>query len=90
MPMIRRRRPLLRTAVAGGAAYKMGQRAAEKRASSEPGEAPAPAAPAATTQGGGMTPEATSQLKAIADLHERGVLTDAEFEQQKQALLGSS
>jgi hypothetical protein len=65
----------------------MGQRSAERQADSEP-QAQAP--PAAAMPRGGMSPEATSQLRAIADLHERGVLTDAEFEQQKRALLGGA
>lgn len=84
MPMIRRRRPLLRAAAVGGAGYMAGKRAADNRAPME--EAPPP--PPSRSPGAGMSPEATEQLKAIAELHERGVLTDAEFEQQKQALLG--
>jgi hypothetical protein len=84
MPMIRRRRPLLRAAAVGGAGYMAGKRAAESRAPMEE----APPAPPSRAPGAGMSPEATEQLKAIAELHDRGVLTDAEFEQQKKALLG--
>lgn len=84
MPLVRRRRPLLRAAAVGGAAY-MGKRSGEKRASSE--GAPQEEAPAPT---GGMTPASTAQLNEIASLHDRGVLTDAEFEQQKRALLGEA
>jgi len=82
MPL-RRRRPVLRAAVAGGAAYHMGKRAAARSeaAAPEPAQAPAPA------QSPGMSPAAVQSLKELADLHERGVLTDAEFEQQKQVYL---
>jgi hypothetical protein len=37
-----------------------------------------------------LTPASTAQLNEIASLHDRGVLTDAEFEQQKRALLGEA
>ncbi len=85
MPLVRRRRPLLRAAAVGGAAY-MGKRAGEK-SSSEQSFQPEQqqAAPS-----GGLTPASTAQLSEIASLHDRGVLTDAEFEQQKRALLGQS
>ena len=85
MPLVRRRRPLLRAAAVGGAAY-MGKRSGEKRASSEGqySQEEAPAAP------GGITPASTTQLNELASLHDRGVLTDAEFEQQKRAILGNA
>jgi hypothetical protein len=44
---------------------------------------PAPAAPAPAT-----SPPVAEQLEQLADLKERGVLTDAEFQAQKQKLLG--
>ena len=84
MPLVRRRRPLLRAAAAGGAAY-MGKRAADRHRESEgrfTREQPSPPA------GGAMTAASTAQLSELAALHDRGVLTDAEFEQQKRALLG--
>jgi putative oligomerization/nucleic acid binding protein len=88
MPLVRRRRPLLRAAAVGGAAY-MGKRAGEKRAMSEqaPAQEYAPPAPAPSSSGG-MSSESVARLKEIAELHDQGVLTDEEFEQQKQALLG--
>jgi len=43
--------------------------------------APAPAAPAVDVVG---------QLEKLAELKSQGILTDAEFEQQKQRLLSSS
>lgn len=85
MPLLRRRRPVLRAAAVGGAAY-LGKRAADKHSRSEQGFDPEQAQQPA--QSGGLTPAATAQLSEIASLHDRGVLTDAEFEQQKRALLG--
>ena len=46
---------------------------------------PAYAAPAAPT---GLTDEGIAQLKQLGQLHESGVLTDAEFEAAKQKILG--
>jgi hypothetical protein len=37
--------------------------------------------------GGGMTDNTIEQLGKLGQLHEQGVLTDAEFEVQKQKLL---
>jgi hypothetical protein len=37
---------------------------------------------------GGDVPSVPDQLTKLADLHDRGVLSDAEFQQQKQKLLG--
>ena len=100
--MIGRRRPLARAAMVGGAAYYAGKRGAEghqreeeqeyrlqqleaqQYAQQAPPPAPAPAAPA---------PAATStveQLQQLAELKAQGILTDAEFEAQKQKILGAS
>jgi hypothetical protein len=46
---------------------------------------PQAAAPAAPT---GLTDEGIAQLKQLGQLHESGVLTDAEFEAAKQKILG--
>jgi len=64
----------------------MGKRAGEKHAAPEPPRSPDEAPPAAAA--GGATPTTTQQLSELASLRERGVLTDAEFEQQKRTLLG--
>jgi hypothetical protein len=37
----------------------------------------------------GMTNEKIDQLKQLGQLHESGILTDAEFETQKQKILNS-
>jgi hypothetical protein len=95
--MFRRRRPLMRAAVVGGVAYHVGknvqggrdeqaQQEAEQDARLDQVEgaqgAPAPAA--------GLTEDAMNQLKQLADLKTQGVLTDAEFEAQKQKILAAS
>jgi hypothetical protein len=57
--------------------------AAQPAAPAEPGQA------APRTAAGGLTPEATEELKQLGELHERGVLTDEEFEREKAKVLGS-
>ena len=76
--MMRRRRPLLRATMVGGAAYHAGK--------SQQVAAPDPAAPAPA---GGLSDAAIAQLKELAQLKEAGVLTQEEFDAQKQQLLGS-
>jgi hypothetical protein len=49
-----------------------------------PPQAPAPA------PSGGITPDDIAQLKQLGQLHESGILTDAEFETAKQKILGNS
>jgi Short C-terminal domain len=90
-----RRRPLARAAVVGGAAYyagkrgaQSGQREADQEARLQDLEAqqaaPQQAAPPAS---GGLGDDGIEKLKQLAQLHEQGVLTDAEFEVQKQKIL---
>jgi hypothetical protein len=90
----------MRAAVVGGVAYHAGksvQGGRDEQAAQEADQnarlddvessqgAPTPAAPAA-----GLTEEAMKQLKELADLKTQGVLTDAEFEAQKQKILAAS
>lgn len=95
MPLLMRRRPLLRAAAVGGGAYVAGKRREEGRQREADQEqrleglesqqaAPAQAAPS----GGGLSPDAMGQLKELGQLHEQGVLSDEEFAQQKAKLLG--
>jgi hypothetical protein len=88
MPLVRRRRPLLRAAAVGGAAY-IGKRAGASSARREQasGQELAPEAPSPPASGG-LSSESVARLKEMAELHDKGVLTDEEFEQQKRALLG--
>ena len=90
---MRRRRPLMRAAMVGGVAYHAGKRFqdgrdadAERDARLEELEAQQ-AAPAPAAGGGGMSDNTIEQLGKLGQLHEQGVLTDAEFEVQKQKLL---
>jgi hypothetical protein len=85
-----RRRPLARAAVVGGVAYtasKAGARSAaneqDQQQQQQYEQAPPPPAPT----GGGMTDDAMARLQKLAELHTQGVLTDAEFEVQKEKIL---
>jgi hypothetical protein len=89
---MRRRRPLARAAMVGGAAYYAGKKVQEGREDDAyrdarldelEGQQAQPAAP----QGGGMSDNSIEQLQKLGQLHEQGVLTDAEFEAQKQKVL---
>ena len=92
-----RRRPLARAAVVGGAAYyagKKGAQASQREADQDAQlqylseqQAAQQAAPAAAPAPGGMSDDAMERLKQLAGLHTQGVLTDAEFEVQKQKIL---
>ena|SRR5436305_11043158 len=101
MPLMRRRRPLLRAAAVGGGAYAMGKRRARnqqyedeqemgqnERISSLENQGAAPAAAAPAPPAGGISGDAMTRLKELGQLHEQGVLTDEEFAQQKAKLLG--
>ena len=90
--MFARRRPLARAAVVGGTAYvagKAGAKAGANQAAEQQQEyAPPPTAAApAPAASGGMSEDSMAKLKQLADLHEQGILTDAEFEVQKQKIL---
>jgi hypothetical protein len=60
--------------------------AAAVSAAAPAGPAAAPAGPAAAPAG----PSVVDQLTKLADLRDRGALTEAEFEAQKAKLLASS
>jgi Short C-terminal domain len=94
MPFMRRR-PLLRAAVVGGAAYHAGKRVQEGReedydrdariAELEAQQAQMQAAPAPPPQAPQI--DMVEQLEKLAKLKEQGILTDAEFEVQKAKVL---
>src|SRR5512146_1878856 len=100
MPLGVRGRRLVGAAVVGGAAYHMGKSAAQSQAHEQAQDAqiqqmqtqqqtaaqpsyapPAPAAAPGT--------DVTAELQKLAQLHQSGVLTDAEFAAAKQKLLGT-
>jgi len=90
---MRRRRPLLRAAMVGGVAYLAGKMTQEGRDDDYERDARLEQLEAQQAQGtgggggGGMTDNTIEQLGKLGQLHEQGVLTDAEFEVQKQKLL---
>jgi hypothetical protein len=82
MPLIGRRRPLMRAAMVGGAGYAIGKR----RAASQEHEAQSAQEPPAT--GGGMSEmERIDALKKLGELHDSAVLTDEQFEAEKDKLI---
>jgi Short C-terminal domain/Domain of unknwon function (DUF3824) len=109
--MFRRRRPLARAAMVGGAAYYAGKKVEQGRQSdadtqyrldeleaqqagdqyAQPQYAPPPpAAPAPPAAGGGITSETLARLEQLAELKDKGVLSEDEFEVQKRRLLGTA
>ena len=97
MPFVRRR-PLLRAAVVGGAAYHAGKRVQEGRDADYERDArmddleqqqamqqQQQAAPPA----GGITDDAIEQIQKLGELKTQGLITDEEFEAQKRKLLGA-
>ena len=98
--MRRRRRPLLRGAMVAGAGYAAG-RAGANRANQEAMQedrlagledqayqqqaAPPPQA----TAPGGMTTEKVAQLKNLKELLDSGILSQEEFDAQKNQILAS-
>jgi hypothetical protein len=94
MPLMRR--PVLRTvgrtaiiagtatAVAGGVAHHQQQKYANQQAATEAEQAPPPApAPAA----GADSDDMIAKLKELANLKDQGILTEAEFNNQKAKIL---
>lgn len=79
MPLVRRR-PLLRAAMVGGAGYAAGKHRAHQEAQERQ---------AATRDMGGSMSEMDriDALKKLGDLHDSGVLTDEQFESEKEKLL---
>jgi hypothetical protein len=70
-----------RTAVIAGTATAVSGRVAGRQAAAAPQPAAAPAAAA------GLTDESIARLKQLAELHAAGILTEAEFAEQKARLL---
>ena len=98
--MFRRRRPLMRAAVVGGAAYSVGKHNQANRDEAAGYEAdqdariqqleaqqqaPVAAAPAAP---GALSDASIEQLQKLSELQKQGVLTQEEFDTQKRKLLG--
>lgn len=97
---MRRRRPLMRAAVVGGAGYMAGKKAQQGRQAEAvqdarldqleqqqqaPPPSPPPAAPPPAAAAGDDT---IAKLKELADLHSAGALSDEEFAAAKAKILG--
>ena len=99
-----RRRPLARAAVVGGVAYHAGKKGAQNAANEQaqndqiadlqqqqqyapPPQQYAPPAPAAPAAGGA---DMVTQLENLKKLLDEGILTQAEFDMQKQKLLAGA
>ncbi|MGW4749923.1 SHOCT domain-containing protein [Streptomyces sp. NPDC004288] len=90
-------RGVARTAVVAGTATAVSNRvsrrqqgrwAAQQGYQQQPAEPPPAAAPVAASQPDESMESKLDQLKQLADLKEQGVLTEAEFEEQKRRILG--
>jgi membrane protease subunit (stomatin/prohibitin family) len=93
-----RRRPLARAAIVGGAGYAAGRHMANTRQAEDDQNAqiaqlqaqqaaPVAAAPAAPAAGGA---DMVAQLESLKKLLDEGILTQAEFDMQKQKLLAGA
>ncbi|OII66930.1 MULTISPECIES: SHOCT domain-containing protein [unclassified Streptomyces] len=89
-------RGVARTAVVAGTATAVSNRVTRRqqgRWASQPGYAeapPPPQAPPSTAAGASSgTADTIEQLRQLGELKAQGVLTEAEFEDQKRRLLGS-
>lgn len=96
MPLLRRRRPLLRAAAVGGGAYMAGKHVANSRAEHEQeaydqgqqsATAAAPVAPA--PQGPDTSSDDIARLRQLGELRDQGILTDDEFVREKARILGA-
>jgi Short C-terminal domain len=92
-PMLRRRRPLLRAAAVGGAGYMAGKKMGEARdggsqadAGDQQADVPAPVEASPS----GISEASIERLKQLASLRDDGVLTDEEFNAEKQKVLDSA
>jgi hypothetical protein len=85
----------MRAAMVGGGAYYAGKKVQQGREQDEDQNArlddgeSQQAAPAPAPAGGG-TSDMLDQLEKLGELRKQGVLTDAEFDAQKQKLLQST
>ena len=94
MPLMRR--PVLRTvgrtaviagtatAVAGGVAHHQQQKYANQQEAAQPQQAPPPAA---APDAGSNSDDLVNKLKELANLKDQGILTEAEFNDQKAKIL---
>lgn len=87
-PVVVRRRPLLRAAVAGGGAYLAGHAAASRAAQRAEREAVQDARLSDLEEARQPQPLMLGQLIELVRMHDAGALTEAEFSAAKGKLLG--
>jgi membrane protease subunit (stomatin/prohibitin family) len=92
----RRRRPVLRAAAVGGVAYAAGKKGAQAAGEEPDPNAPAEEEPEAAAEAAADPAEAApsadqsmEELTKLKGLLDSGVLTQAEFDAQKQKILQS-
>jgi hypothetical protein len=80
---------LLTSLLAGGVGYALGSNSAQQGAQQPPPYQPYPyqAPPQAVPGPPSSADGKLAQLKLLGELHESGVLTDDEFEREKQRIL---
>src|ERR1700748_3415564 len=83
----RRRRPLARAAVVGGAGYAIGKR--RSRAETEDAYYEGQEDAQAEQAGAGLDDQAFHELEKLAQLKDQGILTQQEFDEQKAKILNS-
>ncbi len=80
-----------RTAVIAGTATAVSNKVAARQGAAPtpaaPAGAPPAAPPAAPAAAAGLDGDAIERLQKLAELHKAGILTDAEFAEQKARLL---
>jgi membrane protease subunit (stomatin/prohibitin family) len=84
----RRRRPLMRAAAVGGVAYAAGKKGAQAGQEPDP-NAPAEEPEAAAAPAASSADQSMAELTKLKELLDSGVLTQAEFDAQKQKILPS-
>jgi hypothetical protein len=90
MPFGRRRRPLARAAVVGGAAYYAGKRVQGNRDEQAAYEDQVDELSARADEADeGVSNADIDQLRKLAELKDAGVLTTEEFDAQKRKILGN-
>jgi len=91
VPLTRRRRPLLRSAATAGGAYLAGKQRGrnEERDGGREARFSGAERGSATAPREGLSSDAMDQLKSLAELHDQGILTDQEFDEQKAKVLNS-
>ena len=87
-------RGIARTAVIAGTATSVSNRVSRRQANrwaqqGDPAYGAAPEDPQPAPQPAQPAPDPIEQLKELAELKDKGVLTDAEFQTQKQKILNA-